>query len=169
MSRKLTTYHRPPILWLIERAPSEEILIDLVAHATRTPASLRTRKRWADAAQERFAWLQAHPAIYEKVSVQEASLDEFTQDDRPRRTYDEIVLQVLQHRLTSLSAMERLRIMAAMLPVARATSTFGRMLRRLVRKTEGGEHTLHTGKFVELPGGNVQVPPPVIGVPTQLP
>jgi hypothetical protein len=35
------------------------------------PANQKTRRRWADATQVRFEWLEAHPPTFEKVSVAE--------------------------------------------------------------------------------------------------
>lgn len=57
--------------WLIENAPTEEILTGLLEEAVKIPANSKTRRRWADAAQVRFEWLKAHPPTFEKVSVAE--------------------------------------------------------------------------------------------------
>jgi len=59
------------VRWLIENAPTEEILTGLLEEAVKIPANSKTRRRWADAAQVRFEWLKAHPPTFEKVSVAE--------------------------------------------------------------------------------------------------
>jgi flavodoxin len=70
---KYTNWYKanPSILWLIERAPTEEILVELMEHAVKLQGSNKTRRRWADACEVRFNWLKANPPTFEPVSVAE--------------------------------------------------------------------------------------------------
>lgn len=76
-SRKITNWFKaaPSVMWLIERAPTEGFMMEILhqAHelASTGKASDKTARKWAQAAEARIRWLKIHPPTFEKIGVEE--------------------------------------------------------------------------------------------------
>lgn len=76
-SRKITNWFKaaPSVMWLIERAPTEGFMMEILhqAHelAKTGQASEKTARKWAKAAEARIRWLKIHPPTFEKIGVEE--------------------------------------------------------------------------------------------------
>lgn len=104
MSRSLSNWayicqKAPSILWLIERAPTLDMLVDIMKHAAGSKAaSAKTKRKWADACDRRQFILERRPPTFEKVGVAEAFGVEEATDTRPKRPADDIISEVLETR-----------------------------------------------------------------------
>lgn len=67
-------FPRQNVLWLIENAPTEELLIDVLKFSTTVKgAAPGLRKRWAEAVEARYVHLVKNPPEFEKITVAEAA------------------------------------------------------------------------------------------------
>lgn len=90
---------RPSLLWLIERAPTLEMLEDLLMQAVKLKdASKETRHRWAKAAEYREFYLKRCPPSFEKVGIAEVFDAAALADPRLKMTTEEVISQVQELR-----------------------------------------------------------------------
>lgn len=98
----MSGYHKiynPSMLWLIERAPTLQLLEDLMRKAVQLKgASMQTRKQWADACERRQFILERNPPTFEKIGIGEVFTAEELADPRLKMSVEDVIQQVLDNR-----------------------------------------------------------------------